>query len=294
MTKPFIILFFVVVSVCCQSNGQSKSADTSYLKFCIETLAADSMEGRKPGTTCDLKAANFIAGQLKSFKIKPLLTNSYFQEFNYYYDSLWYHTRNVIAIINNKSADNIIIGAHYDHLGFGGKRSRSYGKHEIHNGADDNASGVALMISIAHQLKKQNSKKYNYIFVAFSGHEDGLFGSSYFTESNIVDSNSVKLMINLDMIGRADKLNPAVFMASNDSVWMAKAHSSVKQLEIKSKDLPAGDHIAFAGKHIPVLCYTTGIHDDYHKVTDDAQYINYSGMNLFREYLLYLLKNLNL
>jgi len=287
MTKPLIILFLVVASICCQSNGQSKSADTAYLKFFIETLASDSMGGRKPGTTYDLKAANFIAGQFKTFKIKPLLTNNYFQEFNYYYDLSWYYTRNVIATINNKSAENIIIGAHYDHLGFGGKRSRSYGKQEIHNGADDNASGVALMISIAHQLKKQNSKKYNYIFVAFSGHEDGLFGSSYFAESNIVDSNSVKLLINLDMVGKADKKNPVVYIASNDSLLEEKTLiTDSEHLIIKSKDLPLGDHSAFEKHHIPVLLFTTGMHDDYHKTTDDAQFINFKAMSFIEEYIL--------
>jgi len=293
MTKPFIILFLYFTALSALSIGQINPADTSYLKFCVETLASDSMGGRKPGTIYDLKAANFIAGQFKSYKIKPLLKNNYFQEFGYIYDSTLYKTRNVIAVINNESTENIIIGAHYDHIGFGGNRSRSYGKHEIHNGADDNASGVALMLSMAGTLKKQSSKKYNYIFVAFSGHEDGLFGSSYFAASNIVDSNFVKLMINLDMVGRADKNTPAIFIASNDSLLQAKTIKTFSDnLIIKTKDLPLGDHSAFEAYQVPVLFFTTGMHDDYHKTSDNAQYINYSGMNSIREYLINMLRNL--
>jgi len=292
MTKTFIILFLYLTSLCNLCIGQTNPTDTSYLKFYVETLASDSMGGRKPGTAYDLKAANFIAGQFKSLNIKPLQKNNYFQNFDYYYDSCLYKTRNVIAVINNKSTENIVIGAHYDHIGLGGKRSRSYGKKEIHNGADDNASGVSLMLSIARKLKKQNSKKYNYIFVAFSGHEDGLFGSSFFTASNTVDSTSVKLMINLDMVGRADIITPALFIASNDSLTLANTlNLTDSTLTIKAKELPPGDHNAFINYHIPVLLLTTGIHEDYHKTSDDAQYINYKAMSYIEEFIFDILNS---
>ncbi|HNW90871.1 MAG TPA: DUF4910 domain-containing protein [Bacteroidales bacterium] len=283
---------FFIFSYNYHSIGQINLPDTSYLKYCVEALASDSMGGRKPGTKYDLKAADFIAGQFHYLKIKPLHGKNYFQEFDYTYDSSLYKTRNVIAVINNRSLENVIIGAHYDHLGFGGKRSRSYGKHEVHNGADDNASGVALMLGLAHQLKKKNSKKYNYIFVAFSGHEDGLYGSTYFVKSNIVDSNSVRLLINLDMVGRADIKNPTLFITSNDSLLQAKALDiNVPPLIIKSKELPLGDHSAFEKFHIPVLFFTTGTHEDYHKITDDAQYINFSGMKDILKALITFLNN---
>ncbi|HNW89296.1 MAG TPA: DUF4910 domain-containing protein [Bacteroidales bacterium] len=287
MKKSIVINFAFLIYFCIPCIGQTSLADTSYLKYCVETLASDSMGGRKPGTKYDLKAANFIAGQFEAFKIKPLKKNNYFQEFDYSYDSCLYTTRNVVAFINNRSKENVIIAAHYDHLGFGGKRSRSYGKHEVHNGADDNASGVALMLGLAHQLKKKNSKKYNYIFVAFSGHEDGLFGSSFFVKSNIVDSNSVKLMINLDMVGRADAEQPTVFIASNDTSLQVKATNIIdNSLLIKPKDLPIGDHSAFEKFHIPVLFFTTGTHDDYHKTSDDTRHINYWGMAHIEDYIL--------
>jgi hypothetical protein len=292
MKKTLVILFLYLISFCTLCLGQTNLADTSYLKFCVETLASDSMGGRKPGTKYDLKAANFIAEQFHSLKIKPLQKKNYFQDFDYSYDSCLYPTRNVVGVINNRSNKNIIIGAHFDHIGFGGKRSRSYGKQEIHNGADDNASGVALMLSMARQLKNKNSKNYNYIFVAFSGHEDGLFGSSYFVKSNIVDSNSVKLMINLDMVGRAEKENPTLFIASNDSLTLVNAiNINDATLKIKVRELPSGDHSAFAMYQIPVLFFTTGTHDDYHKTTDDAQYINFSGMNHILKHLIIFLNN---
>ncbi len=287
MKKTLVIPYLFLCCFCIPCIGQTSLPDTSYLKYCVEALASDSMGGRKPGTKYDLKAADFITAQFHFLKIKPLQRKKYFQEFNYSYDSCLYKTRNVVAAINNRSKENVIIAAHYDHLGLGGNRSRSYGKQEIHNGADDNASGVALMLGIAHQLKKKNSKKYNYVFVAFSGHEDGLFGSSFFEKSNTVDSNSVKLMINLDMVGRAGIEQPTVFIASNDSSLQEKVTNIIEDsLLIKPKDLPMGDHSAFEKHHIPVLYFTTGTHDDYHKTSDDAQYINYGGMAQIEEYIL--------
>ncbi len=286
MKKSIVINFAFLIYFCIPCIGQTSLADTSYLKYCVETLASDSMGGRKPGTKYDLKAANFIAGQFHSLKIKPLHGKNYFQEFDYTYDSSLYKTRNVIAVINNRSLENVIIGAHYDHLGFGGKRSRSYGNHEVHNGADDNASGVALMLDLAKHLKKNGPKKYNYIFVAFSGHEDGLFGSSFFVQSNIIDSNSIKLMINLDMLGRADKTMPTLFIASNTTLNQEAFNVPIDiLLTLKPKELPAGDHTAFSTVHIPVLFFTTGTHDDYHKVSDDPGLLNYKAMALINNYL---------
>src|SRR6185369_2602824 len=107
---------------------------------------------------------------------------------------------NVIGYIDNQSTTTVVIGAHYDHLGYGGEGSLYRGAPAIHNGADDNASGTAAMIEIARRLKSSNDKKNNYLFMAFSGEEKGLLGSNYFVKHPTIDLKSVNYMINMDMV----------------------------------------------------------------------------------------------
>lgn len=281
MRKYLFICLIFCTGLIHKGFAQNCPGDSAYIKYCVEVLASDSLCGRKPGSPQDMMAAQFVANQFKILKIKPFDKNSYFREFTYTYDSSDVSTRNVVAAINNKAEKSIIIAAHYDHLGYGGKRSRSYGKHEIHNGADDNASGVALMLALARKIKTQGPKKFNYIFIAFSGHEDGLFGSAFYTADNASDLRKTALMINLDMLGRADSLQPVVFAGSNDTSLLSGFISCKipdQNLTIKSRELPEGDHTPFAGAGIPVLFLTTGMHDDYHKVSDDAEKINFSEM----------------
>jgi Zn-dependent M28 family amino/carboxypeptidase len=295
--KPFLpltIIFLVLLSF--SAMAQRPGKDLNYLKYCLKTLASDSMGGRAPGTPYDLLAAEFIAGEFQKLKISSFQENSYFQEFSYTKDSATLKTRNVIALINNKAAGTIVIGAHYDHLGFGGMRSRSYGKHDVHNGADDNASGVALMLALAKQIRNQDLKNFNFIFISFSGHEDGLFGSEYFVKNNIVADSNIKLMINLDMVGRAEKVDPTVFVAGNDT-YLLQSFKAIagKPLHIKTgdKEMALGDHSGFAARNIPVLFLTTGMEDDYHKVTDDESLINYKAMLAIDKLILNFLKKIN-
>src|SRR5262249_10716464 len=109
---------------------------------------------------------------------------------------------NVIGYLDNNSATTIVIGAHYDHLGFGGEGSLYRGDPAIHNGADDNASGTAALIELAGRLKNSNDKKNNYLFIAFSGEEKGLLGSNYFVKHPTIDLKKINYMINMDMVGR--------------------------------------------------------------------------------------------
>ncbi len=288
------LFFLALLSV--SAMAQRPGKDLNCLKYCLQALASDSMGGRGPDTPYDLMAAEFIAGEFRKLKISPFTGNSYFQEFSYAKDSVTVKTHNIIGFIDNKAAETVIIGAHYDHLGFGGTRSRSFGKHEVHNGADDNASGVALMLLLAKQISISNLQQFNFILVSFSGHEDGLFGSEYFVTNNIVADSSIKLMISLDMVGRAEKVNPTVFVAGNDSCLLQSFKSIAgKQQPIKTgdKELPLGDHSAFATRYIPVLFLTTGMEDDYHKVTDDESLINYKAMLAIDKLILNFLTKIN-
>jgi Zn-dependent M28 family amino/carboxypeptidase len=291
---PFTIFFLSLFSY--SVMAQRPGNDLKTLKYCLKTLASDSMGGRAPGTAYDLMAAKFIAGEFQKMKISSFYDSTYFQEFSYSKDSATLKTRNVIAIINNKVAKTLVIGAHYDHLGFGGLRSRSYGKHEVHNGADDNASGVALMLALAKQIRNSRLKKFNFIFISFSGHEDGLFGSDYFVKNNIVADSCIKMMISLDMVGRAEKVSPTVFVAGNDSCLL-KSFKAVagkqQQINTADREMALGDHSAFSARNISVLFLTTGMEDDYHKVTDDESLINYQAMLAIDKLILNFLKKIN-
>jgi len=277
----FICHAFILLVLPLWVRSQTREAELNYLKYCVKILAADSMGGREAGSKQADMAAGFIAGEFMKAKISSFFTASYFQDFTYKRDSAVINTANIIASIDNKASSNIIIASHYDHIGFGGKRSRSYGKHEVHNGADDDASGVAMMLALAKEIKASQIKQFNFIFIAFSGHEDGLFGSEYFVKNSLKDGKNIKLMINLDMVGRADTLNPELFVAGNDSSLTSEfiqGAAGKYQIILKNKQLTMGDHSVFASFNIPVLLFTTGMEDDYHKVSDDESLINYKVM----------------
>lgn len=196
---------------------------------------------------------------------------------------------NVAGYINNNAAATIIFGAHFDHLGFGedGGSLNSTGTRLVHNGADDNASGTGALLELARMLKTSGPKQFNYLFLAFSGEELGLFGSKFFTEKPTVDLAQVTAMINMDMVGRLNPASPTLTIGGygTSPVWGQVMATSGKrgvykanmQLRFDSSGTGPSDHSSFYRKNIPVLFYFTGTHPDYHKPSDDADKINYEG-----------------
>ncbi len=190
---------------------------------------------------------------------------------------------NVISYINNNAANTIILGAHYDHLGFGEDHNSLYTGTipMVHNGADDNASGTAALIEIGKWLKKSSYKKYNYLLVNFSGEELGLYGSKYFTEHAGIDLKTVNYMINMDMVGRLNDTTHGVTIGGygTSPTWgkIIKKEDKYFKINIDSSGTGPSDHTSFYKKDIPVLFFFTGSHKDYHKPTDDAEKINYYG-----------------
>ncbi len=190
---------------------------------------------------------------------------------------------NVIGFIDNSAPNTIIIGAHYDHLGYGEDRNSLYTGHtpEIHNGADDNASGTAAMIELGKLLKAPNLKNNNYLVMAFSGEELGLFGSKYFTEHPTIDLTKVNYMINMDMIGRLKDSTRGLSIGGygTSPTWGSVLSKKDKyfNLSFDSSGTGPSDHSSFYRKEIPVLFFFTGTHSDYHKPTDDAAKINFTG-----------------
>ena len=204
---------------------------------------------------------------------------------------------NVAGYIDNGAAHTIIIGAHYDHLGFGGDNSLDPNVHEIHNGADDNASGTAAVIELAKIVKDSKFKKNNFLFICFSGEELGLLGSKYFTENPTVPLDAANYMINMDMIGRLDDATKKIIIGGygTSPEWSKILPEKTKSLTVKfdSTGIGPSDHTSFYLKNIPVLFFFTGMEKDYHKATDDADKINFVGEYRVIQYIENILEETN-
>lgn len=202
---------------------------------------------------------------------------------------------NVVGYIDNGAPTTVVIGAHFDHLGHGedGGSREVEKKGQIHNGADDNASGTAAVIEMARLLKNSKLKNNNYLFIAFSGEELGLFGSKYFVEHPTIDLNNVNYMINMDMVGRLNDSSHVVTVGGygTSPSWgqiynitgKKKLYANDLAFRFDSSGTGPSDHTSFYLKNIPVLFYFTGLHPDYHKPTDDYDKINFVGeMNVVK------------
>jgi aminopeptidase YwaD len=206
---------------------------------------------------------------------------------------------NVVGYIDNGATNTVIIGAHYDHLGYGEDHNSLFAGStpQVHNGADDNASGTAALIELGRQLKKSKLKNNNYLFIAFSGEELGLYGSKYYTENPTIDFTKANYMINMDMIGRLNDSTHGLTIGGfgTSPVWGQELSADNKLLKIKFDSSGTGpsDHTSFYRKEIPVLFFFTGAHSDYHKPSDDADKINYNGQLLLLKYIYGVIEKTN-
>jgi aminopeptidase YwaD len=207
--------------------------------------------------------------------------------------------KNVAAFIDNEATETIVIGAHYDHLGYGEDHNSLFTgtTPQIHNGADDNASGVGAMLALANQIKNKGGNKYNYIFIAFSGEELGLYGSKKFIEINESKLKNINCMINIDMLGRYndDKKSLTIGGVGTSPSWIPMIEKSDKFFTVKYDSAGVGpsDHTSFYLKNIPVLFFFTGLHTDYHKPSDDADKINYVAESNLVDYIAGIIKTVS-
>lgn len=210
-------------------------------------------------------------------------------------------TRNVLGILKGVGPlahEIVVIGAHYDHLGITIPRSARRHSAEavdqipqIHNGADDNASGTAGVIELARKFASQQPLKRSVLFMAFSGEESGLLGSKFFVNHPSVDLENVVAMLNMDMIGRLgeDKNTIQVFgtEAAESFDEMLKQLAKKHQFELKGSASATGpsDHTSFYQKKIPALHFFSGLHEDYHRPSDDADKLNTDKAVAFLAYI---------
>ena len=281
-----IALFFAAALVCGIAFGQETQRQR--LENHLYTLASDSLRGREAGTEFGHKAADYILGQWRQMGLKPLWNNNFEVPFK----NKMGNFTNLVAVIEGSDPvlknEYIVLGAHYDHLGV-----RS-GK--VYNGADDNASGSACLMEIARQLlARRGELKRSVIICAFDAEEMGLFGSKDMVialrRNNILDK--VKLMMSVDMVGWY-KANGALMLEGTGTIKGYTELLSPDKLGLKinvkygsfeNSMFTATDTEPFAREGIPTLAVNTGLKSPYHKPEDDADLIDYEGLDLVTNYI---------
>lgn len=305
--RIILMLFLVILVFSCKEA----KVKTVSMKEDVGILASDSLNGRKTGSEGEKKAAVYIAKRFEDLGLLSKGTDDYFQKFTYKASKNPHEEaeftaenndstetgENVIAYLDNKAENTVVIGAHYDHLGMGGEGSLYREGEAIHNGADDNASGVAMMLHLADSLQKNDSpKKNNYLFIAFSGEEEGLLGSNYFVKNPTIDTKKVTYMINMDMVGRLNSEKTlAVYGVGTSPILKQVVNANAGELKISENESGVGpsDHTSFYLADIPVLHFFTGQHEDYHKPSDDTEKVNFEGMKLVSNYIFSIIKDLD-
>ncbi|PQJ77230.1 M28 family peptidase [Polaribacter glomeratus] len=304
MRNTLFLIFLSLFISCKESINQE-----TRIKEDVTFLASDALEGRQTGTKGEKEAASYIVKRFTELGLAPKGTVDYLQPFTFKpktnpHDEVKFDVNgdgtitgnNVIGFIDNKAENTVIIGAHFDHLGFGGEGSLYRDSIKaIHNGADDNASGVAILLNLAAKMKGKNIKN-NYLFMAFSGEEMGLLGSNYFVKNPTIDTKKVSYMINMDMVGRLKKDSAlAVYGTGTSPIFKQtlKSHNEKFKLIQQESGVGPSDHTSFYLNDIPVLHFFTGQHEDYHKPGDDSEKLNYEGMETISSYIFNIITDLD-
>lgn len=209
-------------------------------------------------------------------------------------------THNVIGLIEGydprRSREAVVVGAHYDGLGLGGAGSLEPVPGEVHNGADDNASGVAALIELAQYFASgRNRPARTIIFIAFGAEEEGMLGSAHFVSHPVVPLTDLAAMINLDMIGRLDD-ELILYGVGSSEAWPDLIEASNREIDLPVRLMAEGhgpsDHAAFYMRQVPVLALFTGVHEDYHRASDDADLLDYEGLTRVTSFVRHLVGQL--
>ncbi|MBI2027652.1 MAG: M20/M25/M40 family metallo-hydrolase [Deltaproteobacteria bacterium] len=285
MKKILIVFLF---SFCSQNVFSLSQPDTSLIKKHVQYLADDALEGRGLGTYGFWKAASYIAEEFSKSQLQTSFQN-FFIPVSFKSGShaiIKIPTANVVGMLpaNNKDLEKnyTVLGAHFDHLGFGDAGSLDPDG-TVHNGADDNASGVAVLIEAARLWSQASEPHGNIIFVAFAGEEMGLLGSSYFVNHPPFDLSQTFAMFNFDMVGRLREKTLTVFGSGTALEWntilSGASNDNGLFLTKHLSGIAPSDSTSFYLQDIPVLFLNTGSHEDYHKPSDDLDKINFDGMS---------------
>ncbi|MFP8489653.1 M28 family peptidase [Gracilimonas sp. Q87] len=296
----FFTLSSVVLLASCTASDNTKgsSADITAEDVAehITYLSSDAMKGRETGSAEEAAAANYIADLFRAYGLDPagdeetyiqtftvnmsVLDNPHASDSDSTADKRL--AKNVAGLLQGTgdSEELIIIGAHYDHLGMGEFGSLSSADEpRIHNGADDNASGTAGVLELAEYFSEYRPET-DILFLAFSGEEMGLLGSQFYVDNPTVELENALAMINMDMIGRMKEDRLMIFGVATTDSWeliLTEANIDSLALDLVPDGTGASDHTSFYYKNMPVLHYFTDTHADYHRPSDDAEWINVEG-----------------
>lgn len=280
-SKGTVFLYMLTIAILMLVGGVTTSAQqrtNDRMKAHVDHLAADTLRGRAAGSMDELRAAMYIMNVLGDGGISATLRP--FVVCPPQGDTLRCH--NLSALIDRGADSTIVFCAHYDHLGMGSGKSKEIVKKCMHPGADDNASGVAVLLELALSLVKDSIKgRYDYLFLFPSAHEIGLYGSKEMVRSGLFDSLKVKALINLDMVGRLDAVENRVRVnqcfAGADSLFAGRTADAIR-VTTEAAHLINNDLTVFCEAGLPAMSITTGVHQDYHRCSDTADRINHVGM----------------
>lgn len=262
------------------------------LKRHVVVLASDTFEGREAGSRGGHAAAAYIVNQLRTSLVEPVSGRGFLQEFGNGY-------RNILGLIPGTDAELsdeiILIGAHFDHVGYGSKENSNGQIGQIHNGADDNASGVAAMIELARHFRQRPVAR-PLLFAFWDAEEKGLLGSQYWVSVPTVDRKHVRFAFNTDMIGRLreddlEVLGTRTAPGLRNVVSTANTTTNL-HLDFNWDIVRDSDHFPFVERAIPFLMLCTKKHPEYHRPDDDIQTLNYDGMEKITEILLRSIRKL--
>lgn len=289
-------------------RDQGNSASMEAFKSDVEALTSEAFEGRETGTAGAYLAGQWVEKRMRATGLVAAGDSGFQQTFRYkphppmqvHGDSLKTMGmavvdevvgRNVLGATDLPPAEGAmwgVIGCHHDHLGWGDEnslwRGDQQGDSAMHPGADDNASGVAMVLDLAARNAVVPMTDQPLLFASFSGEEKGLWGSNHFTDEPTVALDQIQWMINFDMVGRLRGDTLAVYGNGTSPVWDDLLSSCNAQagagfeLVLSESGVGPSDHTSFYLEDIPVLHFFTGQHEDYHKPTDTADKLNYEGM----------------
>jgi hypothetical protein len=290
----------VIISLAFAVTWPARAQNQDAMRRTVEYLASQELGGRYPATAGDTLASEYLVGKLRGLRLKPVVKGKkkkgYYQDFTYGKD-VQRTTHNIIAVLPGKDRrlkdEYIVIGSHYDHLGMGGQGSGSRRPDTlgVHPGADDNASGDAVVLQLARYFKKARPAR-SIIFAFFGAEEQGIVGSKHFVEwmkqedrrrINLPDSlDGIVAMVNLDMVGRMRDNALSVSGTGTSADFKALAERAAGLTGLTINCTPDGygpsDQASFVAADIPVLYLTTGGHMEYHTPDDVPSSLDYNGM----------------
>jgi hypothetical protein len=268
------ILWLLTLSIPINLIAQRVSSDL--VMRTISYLSSDELGGRATSTPEEIKAALFIANQFKDMQLEPKGNNGFYYDFMYKRSPNAHDTttegmpvkkgRNVVAFLDNNAEYTVVIGAHYDHLGYGhdGNSLDADPHDKIHNGADDNASGVAGVIELARYFSNNGFREnHNFLFMTFSGEELGLIGSKKWCDNPTLPLSNINYMLNMDMIGRLNDSTKKllVYGIGTSPLWQETLEKTNHYFSLKTDSAGIGpsDQTSFYLKDIPALHFFTAI-----------------------------------